>query len=108
MATLSDLSKTIASVAASASTSVVGIGRHHRGSGIVVADGRVLTHAHNIRSDEVTVRFAGGRTSVGTIAGIDVDGDLAVINVDTTGASAAAWANGSGPAVGDVVFGVAS
>lgn len=108
MATLSDLSKSIASVAAGASSSVVGIGRHHRGSGIVIADGRVLTNAHNIRGEEVTVRFSGGRTAVGTVAGIDVDGDLAVINVDTAGATAATWANGSGPAVGDIVFGVAA
>ena len=108
MATLSDLSKSIASVAAAASSSVVGIGRHNRGTGVVIADGRVLTNAHNIRGEEVTVRFSGGRTAIGTVAGIDVDGDLAVINVDTTGASAAALANGSGPAVGDVVFGVAS
>lgn len=108
MATLTDLSKAIASVAASASTSVVSIGRRHRGSGIVVADGRVLTNAHNIRGEEVTVRFAGGRTSIGTVAGIDVDGDLAVITVDTAGASAAAWADGVGPAVGDIVFGVAA
>jgi S1-C subfamily serine protease len=108
MATLTDLSKAIGSVAAGASSSVVGIGRHHRGSGIVVADGRVLTNAHNIRGEEVTVRFAGGRTTVGTVAGMDVDGDLAVINVDTSGAGAASWAEGAGPAVGDIVFGVAA
>ena len=108
MATLTDLSKSIAAVAAGAASSVVGIGRHHRGSGVVIADGRVLTNAHNIRGEEVTVRFSGGRTAVGTVAAIDVDGDLAVINVDTAGASAATWANGTGPVVGDVVFGVAA
>ena len=36
-----------------------------------------------MRGDEVTVTFAGGRTATGTVAGIDVDGDLAVIAVDT-------------------------
>ena len=31
--------------------SVVGIGRHARGSGVVIADGQVLTNAHNLRGD---------------------------------------------------------
>ena len=42
---------------------VVGIGRRTRGSGVVIADGRVLTNAHNLRGDEVTVTFRDGRTT---------------------------------------------
>ena len=106
MATLSDLSSAIARVSAAASPSVVGIGRHQRGSGVVVADGRVLTNAHNLRGDEVTVRFS-GRTAVGRVAGVDLDGDLAIVEVDTTGAKVIAWSDGAA-AVGDVVFGVAA
>src|SRR4029079_6123490 len=54
------------------------------------------------------VTFAGGRTATGTVAGIDVDGDLAVIAVDTAGATPIGWADGDGPAVGSVVFGAAA
>jgi len=108
MSTLTDLSTAIARVSSAVSASVVGIGRHQRGSGVVIADGRVLTNAHNIRGDEVTVRFAGGRTVIGKLAGVDVDGDLAVIEADTAGAKALAWADGGALGVGAVVFGVAT
>jgi serine protease Do len=85
---------------------VVRIGRGGgRGCGVVVGDGLVATNAHNLRGDEATVTFADGREVVGTVAGIDVDGDLAVLQVDTAGAPAIAWADG-GAATGDVVFAV--
>ena len=88
MSVLNELQEAVAAVAASVGPSVVGIGSRLRGSGVVVADGRVLTNAHNLRGGEVTVRFPGGRTAVGTAKGVDWDGDLAVIEVDTTGAPA--------------------
>jgi serine protease Do len=40
----------------------------------------------------VTVTFADGRTAEGSVAGRDIDGDLAVIDVDTGEAPALAWA----------------
>ena len=88
MSVLDDLATTIAQLAASVGPSVVGIGRHTRGSGVVVEDGRVLTNAHNLRSDTVNVTFADGRAVQGRVAAIDGDGDLAVIEVDTAGAPA--------------------
>jgi serine protease Do len=108
MSALDELSQALTSVSSAIAPSVVGIGSRLRGSGVVIADGQVLTNAHNVRGDEVTVTFAGGRTATGTVAGIDVDGDLAVIAVDTAGASAIAWSDGSGPALGSVVFGAAA
>jgi len=108
MSALDELSQALTSLTATITPSVVGIGSRLRGSGVVAADGQVLTNAHNVRGDEVTVTFAGGRTATGTIAGIDVDGDLAVIAVDTAGAAAIGWADGDGPAVGSVVFGAAA
>ena len=54
---------------------------------MVIAAGKVLTNAHNLRGDEVTVTFADGRRTRGTVAGWDGDGDLAVIDVDTAGVS---------------------
>jgi serine protease Do len=108
MSALDELSQALTSVSSAIAPSVVGIGSRLRGSGVVIADGQVLTNAHNVRGDEVTVTFAGGRSATGTVAGIDVDGDLAVIAVDTAGASAIAWSDGSGPALGSVVFGAAA
>jgi serine protease Do len=107
MSALEELSAAIRAVHDSAGSAVVGIGRGIRGSGIVVADGRVLTNAHNLRGDEVTVTFRDGRTAVGSVRGVDGDGDLAVVEVDTTGATPIAFSNAEA-AVGDVVFGLAA
>ena len=107
MSALEELSAAIRSVSDSAATGVVGIGRGIRGSGIVVADGRVLTNAHNLRGDEVTVTFRDGRSTVGKVRGVDGDGDLAVVDVDTTGATPLGFSD-TDPAVGDVIFGLAA
>ena len=107
MSVLNELQEAVAAVAASVGPSVVGIGSRLRGSGVVVADGRVLTNAHNLRGGEVTVRFPGGRTAVGTAKGVDWDGDLAVIEVDTAGAPAIAWSTGSAT-IGSAVFAAAA
>jgi S1-C subfamily serine protease len=86
MAILDEIQANIRQLAEGAGPSVVGIGqRWGVGSGIVLADGRVLTNAHNVRGDQVTVTFADGRTADGSVAGQDIDGDLAVIEVDTGG-----------------------
>jgi serine protease Do len=108
MGVIEDLQAAIERVAATAGPSVVGIGSRLRGSGVVVGDGRVLTNAHNIRGDRVTVTFADGRSVAGSLAGVDVDGDLAVVNVDTAGAPALAWGSGDGLATGAIVFGAAA
>lgn len=92
MTTLDDLSTAIAGVADATRTAIVGIGRHTRGSGVVIADGQVLTNAHNLRGGEVTVRFTDRRSARGTVLGVDPDGDLAVVAVDTTGATPIVWA----------------
>lgn len=77
--------------------SVVGIGRGGgRGSGFVVGEGRVLTNAHNLRGPEVTVRFGDGRLATGRVEGVDVDGDLAVVAVDTGAVSPVVWGGGTG------------
>jgi serine protease Do len=83
---LEELSKTGSDVAAKVSPSVVGVGAG--GSGVVVGDGLVVTNAHNIRREEIVVTFADGRRADGRPAGVDVDGDLAVVAVDTGDAPA--------------------
>ena len=65
MSVLIELQEAVAAVAVAAGPSVVGIGSRLRGSGVVIAEGRVLTNAHNLRGPGVTVRFADGRTARG-------------------------------------------
>src|SRR4051794_3919934 len=108
MAVLAELSSSITSVAERVGPSVVGLGRGWgRGSGVVVGDGLVLTNAHNLRDEEITVSFAGGRRETGQVAGADVDADVAVIAVDTADAPAIEWADDASTAVGTVVFALA-
>jgi serine protease Do len=108
MSALDEISGSLVRLGETVSPSIVGIGSRLRGSGVVVGEGQVLTNAHNIRGDEVTVTFAGGRTATGRLAGIDVDGDLAVVAVDTAGATAVTWAGGDGPSTGTIVFAAAA
>jgi serine protease Do len=105
MSAIEDLQTAVATVAESVGPSIVGIGRGTRGSGVVIATGKVLTNAHNLRGDEVTVTFADGRSLVGTVAGFDGEGDLAVIDVDTGTATPLEWGDGAAFGVGAAVFG---
>jgi serine protease Do len=111
MNAIETISAAVAAVAQTTATSVVGIGRHARGSGVVIADGQVLTNAHNLRGHEVTVRFPDGRVARGTVQGVDPDGDLAVIAVETTGATPIAWSAAAGDGslgIGSAVFAAAA
>jgi serine protease Do len=113
MSALEELEQAVTNVAEQAGTAVVGIGRGPgRGSGIVLADGRVATNAHNLRGDEVTVVFADGRSETGRVEGVDVDADLAVVAVDTGDARPLPWATDGaeeGPIrLGTAVFALAN
>src|SRR5208282_169056 len=100
MAILDEIQADIARLAEGVGASVVGIGqRWGAGSGIVLGQGRVLTNAHNVRGDQVTVTFADGRTA---------DGALAVIEVDTGEAPALPWADGASASIGTPVFALAN
>jgi len=104
MTMLEELSTAAAEAVAKVGPSVVRIGRGGgRGCGIVLGDGLVATNAHNLRGEEALVTFADGRQAIGTVVATDVDGDLAVLRVDTSGAPAIAFSDG-GPDVGQVVF----
>ncbi|HEX4733693.1 MAG TPA: S1C family serine protease [Thermoleophilaceae bacterium] len=113
MAGLAEASEFIASTAAKAGDAVVGLGPGWRGgSGVVVADGRVLTASHNLRRDQVSVVFADGRRERAELLGVDRDVDLAVLAVDTAGiepipvAAGAADADGA-RGIGALVVGLA-
>ncbi len=86
MTTLADLGREIGDIAQRIGPSVVGIGNRWRGgSGVVLATDRILTNAHNLHGDELTVTFADGRSADATVLGIDADGDLAVLQASTEG-----------------------
>ena len=105
MTILDEIGASIRQLAEGAGASVVGIGqRWGVGSGIVLAEGRVLTNAHNVRGDQVTVTFADGRTAEGNVAGHDIDSDLAVINVETGEVPALPWGSGAAAEIGAPVF----
>jgi serine protease Do len=108
MSAIDELQSAITSIAEQAGPAIVGIGSRQRGSGVVIADGKVLTNAHNIRGEEVTVTFADGRSTRGQVSGADWDGDLAVISVETQGAQPMEWADGATASVGTVVYGAAA
>jgi serine protease Do len=70
---------------------------------VVLGRGVVATNAHNLRGEEALVTFADGRQEVGTVAATDIDGDLAVLRVETGDAPSINWSD-AGAAVGQVVF----
>ena len=123
MSALEEIESALAGVAATVGPSVVGIGvtggageesggrrgRHGPGgavgSGVVIASGRVLTNAHNLRGEQVSVVFSDGRTESAQVAAADFDGDLAVLSVDTGTAPAIDWPKDrDAPGIGAVVF----
>jgi serine protease Do len=74
---------------------------------VVIAAGHVLTSAHNLRRDEVTVSCADGRRETATVAGVDTDHDLAVLAVDTGDAPPVSWEPAAEPAGGEAGAGQA-
>ena len=105
---LDELENATVAVAERVGPAVVGIGAGWGlGSGVVVADNVVLTNAHNVSDPGVTLIFADGRTAEGQLSGHDIDGDLAVIAVDTSGITPVEWS--STPArLGASVFALAN
>ena len=94
MGALDELSAAARASPKGAGTAVVRVGRHGgRGCGVVIGPGQVLTNAHNLRGSEITVTFSGDRVLTGRVTGVDVDGDLAVVAVDTGDAPAIEWSD---------------
>jgi S1-C subfamily serine protease len=103
------LREAISEVAKRVGPSVVGLGRGWgHGSGVVIGEGRVLTNAHNLRREQVTVAFADGRRATGDVAATDPDLDLAVVEVDTGDSPAVTWEPGDPPAIGAPVLALAN
>src|SRR4051812_13943010 len=109
MAVLEEVTQAVRSVSERVGPAVVGLGRGWgRGSGVVIADGAVLTTAHNLRGDEATVTFADGRRERGTVAGLDAEDDLAVVSVATADVAPLEWGAPDELGAGSVVFALAN
>ena len=68
MSALDGIQEEIQHVAEQVGNAVVGIGqRWGVGSGVVLGTGQVLTNAHNVRGDEVSVTFPDGHTATGQV-----------------------------------------
>lgn len=100
MSALDEISTVVEAVAEKVGPSVVAVNR--RGTGIVVEKGMVVTNAHNLRDGDTLVTFADGRVASASAAGVDIDGDLAVVLVDTGAAPLIEWAEAA-PRLGTVV-----
>jgi S1-C subfamily serine protease len=103
---LAELEGAAGRVAERVGAATVAIGRSPRGSGLVVAPGRVLTNAHNLRDRTTQVTFADGRAAQSTVLAVDAGSDLAVLDVDTAEVDPLEWADRV-PGVGAAVFSLA-
>jgi serine protease Do len=109
MSVLEELEQSVQTVAERIGPAVVGIGRGWGvGSGVVFAPGRVLTNAHAVRNDEVTVSFADERRETGRVLASDPDLDLAVVEVDTGEAQPIEWGEGAEVPLGHAVLALAN
>ena len=110
MRTLDELSEIVRRLERDIGPAVVGVGRRWSvGSGIVIGADQIVTNAHNLSGDEPEIVFGDGRRSTGTVAGADIDGDVAVVSVDTQDAPVLEWReDGDALSIGTPVFALAN
>jgi serine protease Do len=109
MSAIEEIQAVIAGVAERIGPSVVGLGRGwHGGSGIVIGDDLVLTAAHNLRRDEVTLTFSAGRRAAAETVAVDAHRDLAVLSTETQGLPAVPPAPDLATSVGAPVVALAN
>jgi serine protease Do len=107
MSFLDELQETIGGVRDRVGPSVVGLGRGWgRGSGVVIAEHRVLTNAHVLRGDAVAVA-RGDEVVQGRVAGADPDLDIAIVEADTDAVRPDSWDPAREAAPGLPVFALA-
>jgi serine protease Do len=103
----------LAAIAASIAPAVVGVtaahGRHRRaGTGTVIAEGTVVTTAHNLAGSHVTLHLHDGSRVAGTVAGASEDLDLAVVTADLPGIAPASWGDPTAVGIGADVVAIAA
>lgn len=93
MSAITEIQSEIAGLAGKQGAAVVGVGRGWRfGSGAVIARNRVLTAAHHVRSEGVSVSFAEERSATAELVGVDRDLGLALLEVDSGEIEPLSWA----------------
>jgi S1-C subfamily serine protease len=108
MTAIHEASELVGRLAAEVGPAVVGIGPGWRGgSGVVIAPGRVLTAAHNLRGDGAGVVFADGRRERASVVAADRDLDLAFLAVETGDAPVVETASDAALAIGTPVVAIA-
>jgi S1-C subfamily serine protease len=106
MPVVEELEGAVQAVVERIGSATVAIGRDHRGTGVVIDAGRVLTNAHNLRDRTTQITFADGTSAQGEVVGADPDGDLVVLAVEGATATPVAWSPAA-PTVGRAVFAAA-
>lgn len=108
MTGIEELGAAIGTVAERAGPSLVGIGERWRGGcGVVIAQDRIVTNAHNVGDEGASVVFADGRTEPARVVAVDPDGDLAVLEAPTGEAPLLAIGDVARPAIGTPVVALA-
>jgi serine protease Do len=102
-----DLSTLIGHTAERFGPSVVGLRGDGRGTGFVLAEGRVLTAAGNLAGDSAEVVFADGSAATGRVTGLDRRRGLAVLALDTGGRAPLAF-SGADHGLGATVVALAN
>jgi serine protease Do len=106
MTGIEELGSAIGAVAERVGPSVVGIGERWRGGcGVVIAQDRVVTNAHNVDEDGATV-LIGGDAIDARLVGLDADGDVAVLEVPTGDLPALVPGASAVPSIGTPVVAV--
>ena len=110
MSVLEEIRAAVEHVADRAGASVVGLGHGWGlGCGVVLAEGVILTNAHNLRTDDVAVAFGDGRRANGRVIATDADSDLGVVAVETAETPPLEWSDdAAAAAIGAPVFAVAN
>jgi serine protease Do len=109
MATVQDFQEAVSQVAKALGPRVVGIsGRRSAGSGVIVGPNKILTNAHNLLGEEIEVTFSDGRTATARAVGVDPEGDVAVLEVDTKDSASVEWNGSAELGIGAPVFAVAN
>lgn len=103
LVTPTELSSTIRTLVDQVGPSVVGV--NGRGCGIVVGTGLIVTNTHNLTGREAEIDLGDGQVVTATLAGADLDGDIAVLRADTGDVTPLEDVEGD-VEVGDVVFGL--
>jgi S1-C subfamily serine protease len=99
-----DVHEVVTGAVERAGAATVRIGSRGRGSGLVLAPGRVLTNLHNLRDSTTEVGFE-DRAEQGTVHATDLDHDLVVLSVDTADTAPVEWGDPD-VGVGDLVVGL--